>query len=95
MAGMDHGAMHAKAESADEMMSLIMRMLGDATIRQRILANSEMRRMMNELIDSMPEDHRAEMRKLMTPPRAAPKPAPKPAPAKKPPVKDPHAGMVH
>ncbi len=96
MAGMDHGAMHAKAESADQMMPVIMRMLRDATIRQRILASPEMRRMMNELIDSMPADHQAEMRKLMTPPKAAPKPAlRRPAPVKKPPVKDPHAGMVH
>jgi hypothetical protein len=91
MAGMDHGAMHAQAESTDEMMAVMMRMLRDATIRQRILASPEMRRMMNELIDSMPADHQAEMRKLMTPPKAAPKPAS----AKKPPAKDPHEGMVH
>ncbi len=101
MAGMDHDAMHRKAASADEMMPVIMRMLRDATIRQRIRANPEMRRMMNELIDSMPADHRSEMRKLLTPPRPAVKPAAKkpaakkPAPAKKPPPKDPHAGMVH
>ncbi len=101
MAGMNHDAMHAKAASADVMMPMLMRMLKDPAIRQRVNASPEMRRMMNAMIDEMPADHRPEMRKLLATRVVAPvkKPASKPAqkkPApKKPAAKDPHAGMDH
>ncbi len=87
--GMDHGAMHGGASSGDATMPMLMRMLKDPTIRQRVNASPEMRRMMTAMIDSLPASHRAEMRKLLTAPAAPRKPAVQTPVAKKPVTKKP------
>jgi hypothetical protein len=60
----DTSAMHA------EMMELHMRMLEDPVIRQRILADTAMRRMMSSMIQQMPEEHRGHMESMMRAPAA-------------------------
>jgi hypothetical protein len=90
-----------------EMMELHMRMMGDPVIRERMMADTALRRMMTGMMASMPAEHRQEMERMMrdtgpspaTPAKAtrrgsrpaAAKPAAKPAP--KPATQaDPHAG---
>jgi hypothetical protein len=99
MAGMDSSMMA-------DMHAMHMRMMADPVIRQRMLADTAMRRMMTEMMENMPADHRAEMERLMkeTPAARARQPqrqrqqtrqqTAKPAapkPAPKP-AEDPHAG---
>jgi hypothetical protein len=54
----------------DEMMELHMRMLEDPVIRQRILADTAMRRMMSSMIQEMPAEHRGHMESMMREPVA-------------------------
>ncbi|MFN2565905.1 MAG: hypothetical protein ABR499_12990 [Gemmatimonadaceae bacterium] len=52
----------------EEMMELHMRMLDDPVIRQRILADTAMRRMMSSMIQQMPAEHREHMESMMRQP---------------------------
>ncbi len=85
----------------EQMMQLHMRMMNDPVISKRMMADTAMRRMMEDMMAQMPAEHRAQMKALMSEqmpsakkapakarraPRAAPKPAAKPKPA------DPHGG---
>ncbi len=78
---MDHAAMGheaaGKADGADtagysmtrmhaRMMDMHTRMMADPVIRRRMLADSAMRRMMAEMMSSMPASHRAEMDRMMS-----------------------------
>jgi hypothetical protein len=90
--GADSAARHMQ-----QMMELHMRMMSDTVIRQRIMADTAMRRMMQDMMRMMPAEHRGHMEAMMreapAPPVAAPRRSAKPstkAPAKKP--ADPHAG---
>jgi hypothetical protein len=81
-----HGQANAQADSgaqtpahSEEMMDLHMRMLEDPVIRQRMMADTAMRRMMMQMLDSMPAEHRAHMEHLMRADAgAAATPAPRP-----------------
>jgi hypothetical protein len=98
---------HAKMNMADstsrmspqteQMMELHMRMMADPVIRKRVMADTAMRRMMTEVVNQLPAEHREHLESMM---RQAPAPQPalqraptrakKQTPAKKP--ADPHAG---
>ena len=82
------------------MMELHMRMLADPVIRSRLAADTAMRRMMTEMMDDMPAEHRQQMQDMLNRadraeppaptarPRARAKPTPaKPTPAKPAPAK--------
>ena len=56
-------------------MKLHERMMADPVVRQRVMADTAMRRMMREMMEQMPPEHREHMRAMM---------APKPVPAEKP-----------
>jgi hypothetical protein len=68
-----HEAMgHQMADTAassdphiQEMMELHMRMMDDPVIRQRMMADTALRRMMTEMMASMPAAHRQEMERMM------------------------------
>ena len=120
MAGMPHRAagdgaapmpdsammvMHASMMAG--MMDMHARMMADPVIRKRLLADTTMVRMMRQMMDGMPAEHRAMMTRMMsetpgttpTQPKAASgKRAAKKAPARKPaatPAKDSMPGMNH
>ena len=95
---------HEMAGHMDAMMELHMRMMADSVIRKRVLADTAMRRMMTEMIEQMPAEHREHMREMLreweAAPAAAPKARPavkKPATPKEPPAKpkDAMPGMDH
>lgn len=103
-AAADSGAPHM-----EKMMELHMRMMSDPVIRERMLADSVMRRMMQEMMRGMPDEHRGHMEAMM---REAPatrvakpsarvakppakKPVAKPAPKKPAAKKDSMPGMDH
>lgn len=71
--GANHPAMH----------EMHMRMMQDTVIMHRMMADTAMHRMMMQMMDEMPDEHRAPMMRLM---EAAPAPA-KPAPPKPPSAK--------
>jgi hypothetical protein len=74
-AGMNMAAMDSAMQP---MMDLHMKMMEDPVIRRRIMANPEMRRMMTNMMNTMPADHRAMMRRMMSetsPPARAPRSA--------------------
>ena len=69
---MDHGKMHMAADSGGKpanmdamrmdtdhsaMMQMHMRMMEDPVIRERVMRDTTMRRLMNEMMQSMPADH--------------------------------------
>ena len=86
MDGMDHGGMKMDGMSM-KAMSLQMRMFADPVIRARVATDTALRRMVTEMIDQMPADHQAMMRRMLDAPANAtePKtPAAKPSPAKQP-----------
>ena len=111
MPGMQHqhdkpspdSAKHEMAGHMDAMMELHMRMMADSVIRARVLADTAMRRMMTEMVEQMPAEHREHMREMLREWEAAPaapkaRPAvKKPATPKKPPAKpkDVMPGMDH
>ena len=66
----------------EQMIDLHMRMLADSVIRRRVLADSAMRRLMTEMVDRMPPEHREHMKELLR----APPPALPPAPTTRPPA---------
>jgi hypothetical protein len=98
MPGMRHGAADANATDTAggaapahgrQMMELHMRMMADPAIRERMMADTAMRRLMAEMMDSMPADTK------VGPPPARPKGAKRAAPHKPEaaaPKPDPHAG---
>lgn len=100
----DSGAQHM-----EQMMDLHMRMMSDPVIRDRIMADTAMRRMMQEMMREMPAEHRGHMEAMMrdapptrvAAPRArvakppAKKPAAKPAPKVPAAKKDSMPGMDH
>ncbi|MDQ3809174.1 MAG: hypothetical protein M3336_02675, partial [Chloroflexota bacterium] len=47
-----------------QMMELHMRMMADSIIRQRVMADTAMRRLISEMMDNMPAEHREHMRQL-------------------------------
>ena len=59
------------------MMELHMRMMQDSVVRRRVMADSGMRRMMQEMISDMPPEHRRQMQDMMraTPDRPETAPA--------------------
>ena len=88
-AAMDHAAMGqqmgdptgppgAMQDQMEQMMSMHMRMMADPIIRERMMADTAMRRMMMNMMDDMPADRRAEMERMM---RESPRPAARPAAA--------------
>jgi hypothetical protein len=93
----------ASREHMDQMMAVHMRLLADPVIRERIMADTAMRRTVQEMMSSMPAEHREHIQQMMRdaersaadpPARPATKPVAKP-PAKKPAAAkpaDPHAG---
>jgi hypothetical protein len=101
--GMAHDSAHAA-----QMTELHQRMLADPVIRDRVLADTAMRRVMGEMIrdttSGMSPEHRAHMREMMAAPRTArPSPARRPATSSpapaarrstpsRPAKRDPHAG---
>ena len=71
--GAAHGA-HGAARGAmmggmpmhhDSGMALHLRMMGDPVIRQRMMADTAMHRMMMQMMQQMPPEHRAHMQELM------------------------------
>jgi hypothetical protein len=55
------------------MMELHMKMMEDPVIKRRIMADPAMRRMMTNMMNSMPADHRAMMQRMMSEKPAAPR----------------------
>jgi hypothetical protein len=56
----------AEAEAhAEQMMDLQMRMMEDPVIRRRMMADTAMRRMMTQMVETMPAEHREHMEQLM------------------------------
>ncbi|MHB1223429.1 MAG: hypothetical protein ACYC2G_05195 [Gemmatimonadaceae bacterium] len=102
-----HGAPHDSAHAA-RMMELHMRMMADPAIRQRLMADSTMHRMMRTMMEDMPPEHREHMQRMMRRDSsgsagaarrpsagAAPRAARRAAPVRPPthqPAADPHAG---
>ncbi|HEV8362465.1 MAG TPA: hypothetical protein VGQ52_03015 [Gemmatimonadaceae bacterium] len=72
----------------EQMMQLHMRMMSDPVIRERIMADTGLRRMMQDMMRDMPAEHREPMEAMMAKPSAK-APAKKPAATKR---ADPHAG---
>ncbi len=73
----------SSAKHMEQMMQLHMRMMSDPVIRERMMADTTMRRMMESTMLQMPAEHRGHMESMM---REA---APRAAPAAKPSVKAP------
>lgn len=80
-------APNAGAAHMEQMMELHMRMMSDPIIRERILADTVMRRMMDGMMGEMPSEHRKHMEAMMAEPMKAP--AKKSTATKRP---DAHAG---
>jgi len=111
MPGMEHALEKPSADSVghemagtEAMMELHMRMMADSVIRARVLADTAMRRMMTEMIEQMPAEHREHMREMLRESEPAPVDTPKAPPAvkkqatkKQPPAKpkDAMPGMDH
>ena len=78
------------------MMEFYSRLLADPTTRARIVADTTLRRTLEEMLETAPAEHRAHLRALLQAPAKAPqatRPKPSPKPARKPaPKPDPHAG---
>ena len=91
MAGMDHskmGGMKPAAESTSKapvdhaaMLQMHARMMQDPVIRERVMGDTSMRRLMNEMMQSMPADHEMNMGEVK--PSATRNAAPSSAPKKK------------
>jgi hypothetical protein len=88
------------ARHSEQMMELHMRMMSDPVIRDRIMADTAMRRMMQEMVTAMPAEHRGHMEAMMreaAPARSDRPTTTRPSPARpaNPPTArpaDPHAG---
>jgi hypothetical protein len=97
MAGMDHSKMNMpggqrtdsstrepRGAHMEQMMELHMRMMADSVIRERIMGDSVMRRMMLDMMSDMPAEHRAHMEAMMREAEAASARAKASAAARKP-----------
>ena len=97
MAGMDHSKMKMppgqRTDSAarevsgapmEQMMELHMRMMADSVIRDRIMGDTTMRRMMMDMVSEMPPEHRGHMETMMREAEAASARAKASAAARKP-----------
>ncbi len=73
MAGMDHANTNMMGMNMDRsaMMQMHTRMMEDPVIRERVMRDTTMRRLMNEMMQSMPADHEMNMSTMM-PSRARP-----------------------
>jgi hypothetical protein len=101
VAGDTSAPSHAQAHM-EQMMELHMRMMEDPVIARRMMADTAMRRMMMDMMESMPAEHRTHMEQLMreaSATRAAPssraRPRAQPATRRRQPAArpaDPHAG---
>jgi hypothetical protein len=86
-----HGPRAAESDStvaprtSGMMMELHRRMMADPGIRQRVMADTALRRLMHEMMATMPPEHRAHMRAMMEGEHqrqpSQPPPGPEPAPA--------------
>ena len=63
-----HGRMNMDSTSS---MDMHMRLLSDPVIRERIAADTALRRMMSDMIGAMPSDHQAMMRRMLEAPAAS------------------------
>ena len=94
-AKMDMAGMRDSADAAHSqlMMDVYMRMMADPVIRARVMADTAMRRMMTDMIDEMPVEHREHLQEMMRDTSAVKgrTAAPTGAPSKRPPVKKPAA----
>ena len=60
-----------RAVSADRVLGLYMRMLNDSVIRRRVLADTGLRRVMTEMLDELPAEHREHLESMLRePPRS-------------------------
>ena len=72
MAEMDHSKMPgmpraaSDATQSDEMMAFHMKLMADPVIRERMMADPQMRRTITNMMDAMPAEHRAMMQKMMS-----------------------------
>ena len=67
MPGMTMGDGGNSGAMTDAMMNLLMRLTSDAVVRERIAVDTAFRRTLTEMIDQMPEEHRAHMRGMLPP----------------------------
>ena len=80
----------ADTTSMRQLMDLYLRMMADSVIRRRLVTDTSMRRLVDEVIERMPPEHREHLREMMRRSNAPPARPPTRRPAPKPP--DPHAG---
>ncbi|MEP7227880.1 MAG: hypothetical protein ABI785_11000 [Gemmatimonadales bacterium] len=92
MAAMRPGAMSGQMgdQHMRQMMQMHQRMMADPIIRKRMMADTTMRRMMSEMMQQVPAEHRDSMKQMMRPLKP---PVPKPATKKQP--MDSMPGMDH
>ncbi|MBC7791450.1 MAG: hypothetical protein H7Z74_16005 [Anaerolineae bacterium] len=109
MPGMDHGVVPGQAQGdttgaegqrMESMLQLYMNMLADPVIARRMMADTATRRMMQDIMETLPTERRLQMERMLreaTPssrapakPRHAPRATAKPATKSKP--ADPHGG---
>ena len=83
----------ADAAHSQLMMDLYMRMVADPVIRARVMADTAMRRMMIDMTDEMPVEHREHLQEMMRDTSAVKgrTTGPKGAPSKRSPIKKPAA----
>ena len=81
----------ADAAHSQLMMDLYMRMMADPMIRARVMADTALRRLMTDMTNEMPAEHREHLQEMMRDSSAAKghTTAPAAAPAKRPPAKNP------
>lgn len=62
---MQHGPAQMDSAAMTRMMELHMRMMTDSVIRRRMMADTAMRRMMRDMMQRMPSEHREHMMRMM------------------------------
>lgn len=87
-ASMDHGKMEMPAAATDSTSAsqrLMITLMGDPVIRSRVLADTTMRRMLQDMLDAMPPEPRSHMASMMEDSTATtPAPTPRKTPQRKP-----------
>jgi hypothetical protein len=89
--GMHHGAADSAAHMR-HMMEMHHRMMADPVIRERIMADSAMRRMMTEMMGTTPSERAGHAAPNRRPPAAPPRPPARRDRPRRPAAPDPHAG---
>ena len=79
----DSAAGEVSGAAMEQMMELHMRMMTDSVIRERIMGDTTMRRMMMEMVSEMPDEHRGHMEAMMREAEAAAARAKAPATAER------------